>query len=190
MITAIEDAIIARLKSATGLAYKPDVESYGGEFDGDLLQVVRRFPAFWITYQGSGKPTPVGTCKDKWLKPVTMLVMAGAYNTRGEADRRRGVSVNGVVVEPGVYQMLNDSRDLLIRQDFGLEISPLTPGAERTLFNTTMTDRGIAVFAQEWHTQYVVNTPTVAAVDLLRIGMSYLAEPSGKTLASDQLTTR
>lgn len=190
MITAIEDAIIARLKSATGLGYKADVESYGGEFDGDLMQVVRRFPAFWVTYSGSGKPTPVGTCKDKWLKPVTFIVMAGAYNVRGEADRRRGVAVNGVVVEPGVYQMLDNSRDLLIRQDFGLAISPLTPGAERTLFNTTMTDRGISVFAQEWHTQYVVSTPTEAAVDLLRIGMTYTGMPGNKPSVSDLLTTQ
>ncbi|MEW6562716.1 MAG: phage protein Gp37 [Pseudomonadota bacterium] len=172
------------------MSYKADVESYGGEFDGDLMQVVRRFPAFWVTYSGSGKSTPVGTSKDKWLKPVTFVVMAGAYNTRGEADRRRGVTVNGVVVEAGVYQMLNDARDLLIRQDFGLAISPLTPGAERTLFNTVMTDRGISVFAQEWHTQFVVNTPTEAAVDLLRIGMTYTGVPGNKPVVSDLLTTR
>lgn len=190
MIATIEDAIIARLKSAAGLGYTPDVESYGGEFDGDLTQVVRRFPAFWVTYSGSSKPTPVGTSKDKWLVPLTFVVLAGAYNTRSEADRRKGVSVNGTVIEPGVYKMLSDSRNLLIRQDLGLAISPLTPGAERTLFNTGMTDRGIAVFAQEWHTQYVVSTPAEVTVDLLRVGMTYLAEPSGKTLASDQLTTR
>lgn len=191
MITAIEDAIIARLKSATGLGYKPDVESYGGEFDGDLMQVVRRFPAWWVTYSGSGKPSPVGTAKDKWLVPLTFVVLAGTYNTRSEADRRRGVTVNGAVVEPGVYTMLDDARTLLLRQDFGLAISPLTPGAERTLFNSKMTDHGIAVFAQEWHTQYVVSTPDPSAVNLLMtVGMNYLAEPSGKTLASDQLTTR
>jgi phage gp37-like protein len=191
MIPATEDAIIARLRSASGLGYKPLVESYGGELDDELERVVRSFPAFWVTFAGSGKPVPMGTSKEKWLVPLTFAVMAGARNIRGERATRHGVTVAGVLREPGVYQMLDDACRLLLRQDFGLAISPLIPGAVRSLYNTRLNNQALAVFAQEWHTQYVLDASVVTAdlPQLLTVGMNYHLPPDdGNPDAQDTVT--
>ena len=53
MITEIEDAILAQIRAANDgrLGYRiASIETYGGEFDDDLNQVVRRLPGLWVAY--------------------------------------------------------------------------------------------------------------------------------------------
>lgn len=170
MIAQIENAILEFIRGAVknkALGYAVSfVESYGGELDDldDLAQAVRSFPAIWVTYAGSGKPTPWGTSKTKWLVPATFAVMCGSRNVRGERFTRQGLTVNGEIREVGVYQMLADMRQLLLRQDFGMAIDKLNPGLEKTLFNTRLNGAGLAIFAQEWHTKFVI-TATAALPD-------------------------
>ena len=88
MLAQIEDGIIAMIKAASaaapGLGYKiATVDSYGGEFDEQLADTVRRFPGVWVTFAGAGKPIPKGTAKDKFLVPLTFAVMVGARSVRG-----------------------------------------------------------------------------------------------------------
>lgn len=198
MISAIEDAIIARITAANtatpGFGYKlSGVTSYGGELDDDLNRVVRTFPAVWVTFAGAGKSKAVGTARDKWLTPATFAVMVAARNVRGERDTRHGLTVNGVIKEVGAYQMLRDISLLLINTDLGLPISYLKPGAIRTLYNSKLNGQGMAVFAREWHTEYIETQPRVP-IDptdpmFLKVGINYYLMPGDNVADASDLTT-
>lgn len=198
MISEIEDAIIARIKAAAsttpGLGYQlSSVESYGGEFDGDLAAVVRKFPAVWVTFAGSGKSRPSSTARNKWITPATFVVMVGARNVRGERATRKGLTVGGVIKEVGVYQMLSDISLLLINNDLGLAIGNFKPGATRTLFNTKLNGQALAVFAREWHTEFIETQPRepIDPTDpmWLSMGINYYLTPGDAVADAADLTT-
>jgi len=96
-ITAIEDAMKARIKAANDageLAYKlRSVATYDAEFDDldKLAAVVRALPAVWVVLARAGKPERKAA--DKWLVPVTMAVMVGARSVLNhEAARKAGAT--------------------------------------------------------------------------------------------------
>ncbi|EAU55835.1 DUF1834 family protein [Mariprofundus ferrooxydans] len=195
MIDAIEDAIINRIEAARpGLGYQlKAVASYGGELDEDLGQVVRGFPAIWVTFAGSGKSRKKNSAGSKWITPATFAVMHAARNVRGERATRYGVSVGGAILEVGVYQMLADTRTMLLGNDLGLPITKLQPGATRTLYNTRLGGQGIAVFVREWHTEFVEEMPREAidptSGDFLKLGIDYHLQPDDGTAdLSDEIT--
>lgn len=200
MIAEIENAILEIIRGAfknKAMGYAVSyIESYGGELDDldELAQVMRTFPAIWVTYAGSGKPTPVGTSKTKWLVPATFAVMCGSRNVRGERFTRQGLKVNGEVKEVGVYQMLADMRQLLLRQDFGMAIDPLGPGLEKTLFNTRLNGAGLAIFAQEWHTKFVITAPAALpdpnAPDWDTTALSFFVNHATAPAATDVISQR
>lgn len=194
MIVEIENAILSRIQAANDgrLGYKiATLETYGGEFDDEITQVVRQLPGVWVVYAGGGKPVPYGTSKTKWKMPATFAVMVGARSVRSEPFSRRGLEVGGQVKEVGAYRMLEDCRRILLNQDFGMEIARFEPGAVKTLYNLKMNGLALSVFAQEWHTAFIVEPESTAATDpdWLRVGFNYyLAPDDGKADASD-LTT-
>ncbi|MHB1333393.1 MAG: DUF1834 family protein [Sulfuriferula sp.] len=195
MIAEIEDAILTRIGSANDgrLGYKfASLDSYGGEFDEDLNQVIRRFPALWVTYAGGGKPVPYGTKKARWKMPATFAVLVGARSVRGEPFSRRGLnSPAGAVVEVGTYRMLDDARRMLLNQDFGLAITRLELGAVKTLYNTRMNGIAVSAFAQEWHTSFMIDPEAIdpTTPEWLRLGINYyLAPDDGIADASDTVT--
>ncbi|MDR1946439.1 MAG: DUF1834 family protein [Desulfovibrio sp.] len=147
MIASIEYAIKKRIAEAKP-AYLRTVATYGGQFDSELAEVVRSFPAVWVALKGEGEPRPTGTTREVWHVPATFLVMAGARALENEAASRRG----GVNV--GTYQMLADIRALLLQQDFGLPIKELRPGRTTSLYNGKLRGNGLSIYAQEWHTVY------------------------------------
>lgn len=198
MIGEIEDGIINRIETAAsatpGLGYKlKKVASYGGEMDDELAKVVLSFPAVWVTFAGCGKSKPMNTQKTKWITPATFVTMVGARNVRGERATRRGVKVGSQLIDVGAYQMLEDVSLLLSGSDLGLEILALSPGAIRTLYNTSLNNKAVAVFAREWHTGFVESKPR-EPIDTsdpmwLKLGISYYLKPGDDvTDVSDLLT--
>ncbi|MDP2786608.1 MAG: DUF1834 family protein [Pseudomonadota bacterium] len=164
MIAAIEDAILAHLAAARpSLPYKiVEMDSYAGQLDEQLDQVIRRMPAVWVAFAGAARPKPVGTSKTRFRVDATFAVMHGARNPRGEKFTRHSLEVGGQITEVGAYRILQDVGALLLRQDFaasGLEIEPLSPGKITTLYNTRLANQAMAVFAQEWHTAWVLTLP-------------------------------
>lgn len=164
MIAAIEDAILAHLAAAVpALPYKlAELASYAGQLDDNLDQVIRRMPAVWVAFAGAGRPRPIGTSKTRFRVDATFAVMHGARNPRGEKYTRHTLEIGGQIAEVGAYRLLHDVGALLLRQDFaasGLEIEPLTPGKISTLYNTRLANAALAVFAQEWHTAWVLTLP-------------------------------
>ncbi len=198
MISAIEDAIIARIQAANsatpGLGYKlSEVESYGGELDGDLAQVVRKFPAVWVTFGGCKASVKANSSGSKWKTQATFVTLCGSRNVRGERATRKGLTVDGVIKEVGVYQIVKDVSLLLAGSGLGLAITPLKRGAIRTLYNTKLNGQGLAVFAREWHCEFIETQPR-APIDptdpmWMKLGINYYLEPGDAVAdASDDLT--
>lgn len=149
MIATIEDAIKAQIVRAK-LPYLRTVETYGGEFDDDLAEIVRAFPAVWIAYKGETEPKATSTMREVWKCPATFLVMVGTYSLQNKVARKgdkRGVRI-------GAYQMLADIRALLLMQNFGLPISKLEPGRTAPIINAKTRGTSLVVYVQEWKTRY------------------------------------
>ena len=79
------------------------------------------------------------------------MVIAATRSVRSdEATRHGGAAKN----EVGSYQLVYAVRRLLGRQDLGLPIDFLMPGAVRTLFNTGVQSQAMSVFACEFDTRF------------------------------------
>lgn len=179
IFAALEDAIIARIKAASDsnvLRYRfADITSYGGEFDEEVFFTqVRKFPAAWVTVGGAKPKKMLGPRKT--LYTAQIAVMVGARNVRGERNTR-----HGDIKDPGSYQLLDDVFRLLSGQSFGLDLSPLRPGAGRTLFNTRNAREARSVLAAEFSTEFVfgIEDPDTAAdlPDMTSIGLHYYLKP-------------
>ena len=203
-ITAIETALVARLKAGLGKMVT-EVASYAGELDGNLPEVIRCFPAAWVTFGGITKTEPYGTSKDRFKATGQFVVMVGSRNLRGGSAARQGQD------GPGVNRLVMAVRKLLCQQDLGMEIAHLKPGKVRTLFNTRIENTALQVFACEFETAWVEDVlvngdyplatdllyagfdgaTTPPDPDLLQVGMDYHLTPDDGTAdASDKLTLR
>lgn len=152
IITAVELAIVDRLTRGLGRMVD-SVQTYGGEFDDEnLADVIRRFPAAWVTFGGVRKTTPVDLSRQKWRTEATFVVMVGARSARSEAASRHGGPSVG---EIGTNLLIYGVRRLLTQQDLGLRIKEFAPGSVRTLFNTRLAREAFSVFALEFHTEWV-----------------------------------
>lgn len=190
MFAAIEDAIMAAVKSASdagALGYRlAEIASYGGEFDEEtFFTQVRKFPAVWVTIGGT-KHKQISARKTQYFPKIA--VMVGTRNVRGERTTRRGT-----VTEPGSYQILDDVMRLLSGQSFGLAVAPLRPGPTRTLFNTRLGKEARSVLAIEFDTDFIFTQDDRESdlPDLDRIGLHYLVKPGDDTEdASDLVALR
>ncbi|VVE76459.1 hypothetical protein PAN31117_05400 [Pandoraea anapnoica] len=158
IIAAVELAIVDRLARGLGSMVK-EVKTYGGEFDmDDFENVVRRFPAVWVTFAGVKRTDPVSTSRTKFKAEATFAVMVGARNIRSEESTRHG----GVTKdEVGTNMLITCVRRLLNQQDMGLPIRELQPGAIKTLFNTSVKSDAKSVFAMEFHTAWVEDSLSI-----------------------------
>ncbi|WP_124076162.1 DUF1834 family protein [Burkholderia gladioli] len=155
IITAVELAIVDRLKRGLGRMVD-EVATYGGEFDDDELEdVVRRFPAAWVTFGGVKRTDPVSTSRSKWHAEAVFVVMVGARSVRDEQTSRHGGPAKA---EVGTNLLVSAVRHLLNQQDMGLPITNLRPGAVRTLFNTKVRSDAMSVYACEFRTSWVEDT--------------------------------
>ena len=155
IITAVELAIVDRLKRGLGRMVS-EVKTYGGEFDSDELDaVVRRFPAAWVTFGGVPCTDPHSTSRSKWKSEATFVVMVGARSVRSEESSRHG----GVAkAEVGTNLLISCVRYLLNQQDIGLPIRNFAPGPIRTLFNTQVRGDAMSVYALEFRTAWIEDT--------------------------------
>lgn len=157
MITQIESNIIQRLKLGMGSMLR-EVASYSGELDVDIGNIIRAFPAAWVTFGGITNSKYTSTSRQKVIVTGKFVVMVGDYNTRSDASSRTGgANLN----EVGTYRHIHGVRRLLTGQDLGLTINPLMPGVVRTLYNTQVNERALSIFACEfethWHEHVLAN---------------------------------
>lgn len=195
MITDIENALTDRLRRGLGEMVW-DVTSYAGELDDDIGKIIHRLPGAWVTFGGIVKTEPYSLSRQKWKTTGRFVVVVGDYNTRNEESTRHGgVNLN----EVGTNLLVESVRRLITGQDLGLKIKEFTPGRVRTLFNTSVEEKALSVFACEFDTVWMENalengrwpersnspdSPDVAFnvylgelsdpyPDLLRVGMRY-----------------
>jgi phage gp37-like protein len=186
-LSAIEQGIKDAI-AALGRDYIAEIATYGGEFDDGLEDVVRRFPAVWTTFQGSGKPEQLSA--RKWRVPLVFVVLVGARSIRSEESQR-----DGTEVEVGSFQLLHDVQFALLNNDLkavGVEgIKPLEIGKIDTVFNAKTRGDALSILSQEWHTSYVVTAPdreADCAAWMERITLNYFPRQSDSMpTASDQI---
>jgi len=146
-VEVIEAAMVQRLRAGLGRMVR-QVDSYGGEFDEELTQVIRQFPAAWVTFAGVMSTRAQSTSRVRYRVDGRFVVMVGARNLRANANRRAQAEV-------GTYTLQHAVRRLLANQDLGLDgVDVLRPGAVRTLFNGAIAAQGFSVFACEFDTAW------------------------------------
>ncbi|MBK0062387.1 MULTISPECIES: phage protein Gp37 [unclassified Acinetobacter] len=162
-LSEIEQGIKAAIV-ALNRPYIASIETYGGEFDAGLADVVRRFPAIWTTFAGAGKAVQLSARKFK--RPLTFVTLVGAKSLRNEEATRQGVDENGQQISCGTFQLLNDVERALLNNNlklFGVSgLDPFELGKIDKVYDQKTKDAAISVFAQHWHTNF---TTTQSAAD-------------------------
>lgn len=180
-LAQIEQGIKDAIK-ALNRPYIADIKTYAGDFDfnddREFAQVVKRFPAVWTTFDGSGKPEKLGARKYKI--PLTFSVIVGARSIRSEESSRHGTTVGGEVVDVGTFGLINDVLAAVLAQNFGIEsIRPFELGQLRTIFNTKTQSEAVSVLAQSFTTDCTVCVPdreADAAQYIERINIDYVQD--------------
>lgn len=89
MITAIENAIVARLKAGLGRMVR-EVKSYAGELDSEhWAKAIGQVPAVWVSYGGAQIKTQ-NTAQARYEQSATFAVMAATRSLRSEQAGRQG----------------------------------------------------------------------------------------------------
>ncbi len=166
-ILIIEKAIIDRLQKAVNsgvLGYKiPVIASYSGEGDDDIPHLLKtRSPAVWVAYSGE-------EAKHEISKSVYAYFSLIVYvrNNKSENAAREG-SLN----HAGAYQLINDIKKLLIKQDLGLPIEPFTFIEAKPIINARLEKYYTTMFGLRFktlYTQSASNKPYAALDDFLRV---------------------
>lgn len=150
MIGIIEQAIIDKIAAASSgatpaLGYRiKDCKSYGGELEGPVTEIAKRFPAVLVMFKGFGTPLELGS--DAWRYPATFVVIAGNQDRRNNKAARHGVGSG----DAGSYQMVTDMLTLLVGSDLGLDIGHLEPGRVVPLINS----KTVSVYSVEINTSF------------------------------------
>lgn len=106
-LTVLEDAIICRILGL-GRDYlsERNVCTYGGQFDDDLTETVRQFPAIWIALSSK---TPSRTLPGgRWLWDIEFIILAGATGPDEKSTRQGYTTQAGETLDIGTYQLLDD----------------------------------------------------------------------------------
>ena len=152
-LSEIEQGIKDAIK-ALNREYIASIETYGGEFDEHLSEVVRNFPAVWTTFGGSGKPEQLSTHKFKI--PLVFVTLVGARSLRNEEATRHGTTVDGQLISVGTFQLLQDVQLALLNNNLKAHgvcgITPFTIGKIDKIFDKRTQEAAISVLAQQWHT--------------------------------------
>ena len=147
-ILTIEKAIIDRLQKAVNsgvLGYKiPVIASYSGEGDDDIPHLLKtRSPAVWVAYSGED-----ATDNSKDVNAYFSLIVY-VRNNKSENAAREG-SLN----HAGAYQLINDIKKLLIKQDLGLPIEPFTFIEAKPIINARLEKYYTTMFGLRFKTLY------------------------------------
>lgn len=169
MLTRIEDAIVElierKMSTTAGM-----VEVQKG-FQGLIKPAV---------YVSTDAATFEKVTQSSFRQTVTVYVDIVFSHLMDERERRKGV----YLILAGVVQ-------LLLLQDLGLDIKPLTPKRWRDATTEELRKKGLIAFSLELSTSYIIRKLDEEATDdLLSIGLNYYLKPGDDIVdASDLITT-
>ena len=150
----IEDALLTTVRESATLGllkhggYCRTIESYGGQFELALDEVIVLYPCVFVAL-AEETIAPLTHRGDSDVRPSTWIVLVADRNLRGNAAARRGDVRN-----PGAYQMMDDARTLL--QGSALGLTGLDPW-QLTKRTAVLQQRDLAVYALEFTTQYFLD---------------------------------
>lgn len=151
MIGTIEQAILDKIAAASSgatpaLGYRiKDVKSYGGELEGPVTEIAKRFPAALVVFAGIRSAAELGG--GAWQYTAAFSVIVGNQDRRNNTTARHGAGS-----QPGSYQMVTDALALLVGSDLGLSIAQIRPGRVIALINS----KTVSVYSVEVFTDFVV----------------------------------
>jgi phage gp37-like protein len=153
-LITIEDALLTMLRASATIGllqsggYCRTIESYGGQFELALDEVIVLYPCVFVA-MAEEMISPLTHDGDAVVMPSTWIVLVADRNLRGNAAARRGDVRN-----PGAYQMMDDARNLLQGSALGLtNVDPL----QLTKRTALLQQRDLAVYALEFTTQYFLD---------------------------------
>ena len=159
-IEQIEDGFVAAL-APLKIGYTPvgeadpavwrtvrTIKTYQGELDDEdsISRAIRLMPAILVVYRHSVYASH-GARK---MEKMTFTVFFCDKNLRQESEVRRGGTDN-----PGVYAMMDGSRDRLYGKQLGLEISPLEAIRQGALWF----GGGISIYSADYETAQALLYP-------------------------------
>lgn len=151
MLTAIEQAIVARLTDGLGHLVQ-SIKSYGGELE-DMGNSTLRFPALWVTY-GGGRIKPMDTRRLRYQNTDKFVVIVATKSLRNEQTRRQG----GVTKwEIGTNDLIDAVIRLMSSQtlDGKLTSFGMTPTDIKAIFNNALTGgTAVSAYAVEFDCAY------------------------------------
>lgn len=188
MLSAIENAIIARIASAPHemLGYRlKTVGSCSGqpETEEELAKIANVLPCALVTCMGVAHATDHGT---HYAEQGTFAVLCIARSPRNERATRHG----GMPGEVGTYQMRDDVLALLCGQTLGLggQISPLAPYGTRILVNDDLRRLSMSIVVVEFITTWNHPVPADAPLAALPDGLQGAQSPAQAVAAASGIT--
>ncbi len=203
MLAQIEQGIKDTLHAYNaehGGGFVRGIKSYAGDFNSEsedeFAQVVASFPAIWVTFKSSAKPTKVGAKKRE--RPYVFTVLVAANSGRREETSRQGAyKADGTMLNVGSYQLIELVENALLGHRLGLSINPLEAGEITMLFNSKTQNQVVSVLAYDFHTSATIADPDREAdtpwletvnVDYVYFDDDGQAVDDPRVLASDQIT--
>jgi len=165
MLAQIEQGIKDTLHAYNvehGGGFVRGIKSYAGDFDSEsedeFAQVVASFPAIWVTFKSSAKPTKVGAKKRE--RPYVFTVLVAANSGRREETSRQGAyKADGTMLNVGSYQLVELVENALLGHRLGLAVNPLEAGEITMLFNSKTQNQVVSVLAYDFHTSATIADP-------------------------------
>lgn len=174
MIAQIERAIAALVRTTSdagtlGYAFG-SVSSYD-EAVTALANGALEYPALWVSYDGEDAPVRVDHGAYNRRANFSVSVAAEQWLNIAFA---RGKAATGL---PGAYQLADDIWGLLVDRDFGLPITPISPGSIRP----EVDDTGMTVCSIEFSAEFTAYAPDRNGdlADYLHHHIDWDVEPHG-----------
>lgn len=178
MVSALEDAVLAKLATLRQSAPRLHLESYGGELsDADLLaQALAAGHAVLVTVP-KAKFTRKGTSGRRYLLEATVRLVICARQARGERETRRGTA--GSV---GTYALWDSCVRLLTGfcplpgEGYGM-----VPTDYNNLVNGRTQSDYLSVIGQSFTVAIAWEVPTDAQEPITGIDLNYYLQPDDGT---------
>lgn len=171
MIGEIEDAVKAALSASDMGSYCKTIETYQGDFDDALEDLIVRFPAVLVVYLRSEFKRRAMGRQLKTTETALFSIFVASSNLRSERARRRG----GPEMI-GTYQMTRDVIEVLFGKTLGLDITPIDLKRVSSIDQT----KDASCYAIEITTSFTTSESVVDEGDLTSVHLRYHIPPDAE----------
>jgi phage gp37-like protein len=188
VVRQIELGMLARMRlnaQPAGIT----IESYGAQLDDETFGWLRTVPAQWVTFDAITNVQKKG--RNTWLYTGSFEVLSAQRHLQENARRLNGEAADQDI---GAYELVERAKLLLAGQMLGLAIQPIEPGNVRSVMKGMANRDAVAVYAQQFSTQWLEVLPPEELTppgELVSVGLNFLIKPGDEnTDTSDLVTTQ